>query len=411
MDHFAAAGMKGELSDCSPAEADQSRSSGRNRTRLVFGAIAGSEPTPPDEQWEPPDEATGLRQRGHHSHCRRAQGALTCMKRRHDAHLRVGGTAIMPRSSEIDRFGEKIGLMRDRLSLSRVQLAQVAGVDKSVAARWISGRVRPSDQSIVRLTNLVRREIPGFSRSDWDLTVADFATRLGMPNPQRSNQDVAAWLSESDENVALYGGLWLLTHSSFTGMRRLFGFLLNLQAEDGRLGFELGDGFGYRARGSVVVANGKLCLQGHAVMHPHEVWPIYLVLNGVQIYRAAVIDGLMLSWCRDIAHTPTALRTIGWRLAPHAPDPAVARRRFEAAAAHIATENQAGRLQDHLPAWVRTEIFDMPSPPVHGALRVSPESSLAVEEMTLGLVEAPDGARRQVLRALADLFEPVLDSA
>ena len=316
----------------------------------------------------------------------------------------------MPRSSEIDRFGEKLGLMRDRLSLSRVQLAQAAGVDKSVAARWISGRVRPSDQSIVRLTDLVRRQITSFSRSDWDLTVADFATRLGMSAPQQPNQADAAWLPEFDENVALYGGLWLLTHSSFTGMRRLFGFLLDLQAADGSLGFELGDGFGYRARGTVVVDQGKLCLYGHAVMHPHEVWPIYLVLSGVQIYRAAVIDGLLLSWCRDIAHTPTALRTIGWRLAPHAPDPVVARRRFETAVAHIAAENKAGRLQDHLPEWVKTEIFDMPSPPVHGALRVPLERNLAVEEMTLGLVEPPDGPRRQVLSALDTLFAPVLNT-
>jgi hypothetical protein len=116
----------------------------------------------------------------------------------------------------------------------------------------------------------------------------------------------------------------------------------------------------------------------------------------------------MLSWCRDIGRTPTVLRTIGWRLAQHAPDPVAARRRFEAAAAHIAAENQSGRLQDYLPEWVRTEIFDMPSPPVHGALRVPVERSLAVEEMTLGLVEPPDGPRRQVLNAVGALFAPVL---
>jgi transcriptional regulator with XRE-family HTH domain len=317
----------------------------------------------------------------------------------------------MPRSSEIDRFSEKLDLMRDRLSLSRVQLAQAAGVDKSVAARWVSGRVRPGDQSIVRLTELVRRQITDFSRSDWNLSVADFAARLGIPLTKQPHQTEAAWLPEFDEKVAIYGGLWLLTHSSFTGMRRLFGFLLDLHAEDGRLGFELGDGFGYRARGTVLVDQGKLCLTGHAIMHPHEIWPIYLVLNGVQIYRAAVIDGLMLSWCRDIGHTPTALRTIGWRLAPHMPDSVAARRRFETAAAHIAAENQAGRLQDHLPEWVSAEIFDMPSPPVHGALRLPMERSLAVEEMTLSLVEPPSGPRRQVLSALGSLFGPVLNSA
>jgi len=317
----------------------------------------------------------------------------------------------MPRASGIEQLPQKLGLMLDRLSLSRVELAHAAGVDKSVAARWLSGRVRPGDHSIVRLTELVRRQIADFSRSDWNLTVADFAVRLGMSPPKQPTETDAAWLPEADENVALYGGLWLLTHSSFTGMRRLFGFLLDLRAEDGSLGFELGDGFGYRARGAVVVDQGKLCLQGHAVMHPHQVWPVYLVFHGVQIYRAAVIDGLMLSWCRDIGRTPTALRTIGWRLAPHLPDADAARHRFEAAATHIAAENQAGRLQNHLPDWVRAEIFDMPLPPVHGALRIPLEQNLAVEEMTLSLIEPPSGRRRQVLSALHALFESVLNPA
>ncbi len=316
----------------------------------------------------------------------------------------------MSRSTEIDRFSEKLNLMRDRLNLSRVQRAQAARVDTSVASRWVSGRVHPSDQSIVRLTELVRRQIGHFSRSDWNLTVVDFAMRLGLALPQQPSHTDAPRAPELDESVALYGGLWLLTHSSFTGMRRLFGFLLDLQAEDDRLNFELGDGFGYRARGEVVIDQGKLCLHGSAVMHSHQVWPIYLVLNGVQIYRAVVIDGLLLSWCRDIGRTPAALRTIGWRLTAHAPNVVVARRRFEIAAAFIAAENQAGRLQDHLPGWVSAEIFDMPSSPVHGALRVSAERSLAVEEMTLSLIEPPSGPRRQVLRALGELFAPVLGS-
>lgn len=326
--------------------------------------------------------------------------------------MAVQVTLPMPRSAEIDQFDVKLSLIRDRLSLSRVQLAQAVGVDKSVAARWASGRIHPGDQSIVRLTDLARRQIVGFSRSDWDLTVADFARRLGIPPPKTAEPEIdAARLPELTEHVALYGGLWLLIHSSFTGMPRLFGFFLDLQAKDGSLGFELGDGFGYRARGSVAVGQGKLCLHGHAVMHPHQVWPIYLVFNGVQIYRAAVIDGFILSWCRDSACTLTALRTIGWRLAPHVADPVVARRRFEAAAAHIVVENQAGRLQEHLPEWIRTEIFDMPLPPAHGALRLPVEHSLAVDEMALSLTEPPDGPRRQVLSALGALFRPVLDPA
>src|SRR5215831_20362983 len=56
----------------------------------------------------------------------------------------------MTRPPEIEQFADKLRLTLDRLSLSRVQLAQSAGVDKSVAARWASGRVHPGEQSIVR---------------------------------------------------------------------------------------------------------------------------------------------------------------------------------------------------------------------------------------------------------------------
>ncbi len=317
----------------------------------------------------------------------------------------------MPRSSTIEQFTEKLNLMCDRLSLSRVQLAHAVSVDKSVAARWTSGRVRPSEQSIVRLTELVRNQIGDFSRSDWGLPVADFATRLGVRLARTPLTPNKAWVSRSDEGLALYGGLWLLIHGSFTGVRRLFAFVLDLHDEDSELRFELGDGFGYRARGTVSVADGKLCLVGEAVMHPQQVWPIYLILNGVQIYRAVVLDGLLLSWCRDIGHTPTALRAICWRLAPHTSNSLAVRQRFETVAAHIVRENQAGRIQDQLPRWLATEIFDMPLLPARGALRVPIERSLAVEEMTLSLIESPSGRRRQLLRALDEFFSPVLASA
>jgi transcriptional regulator with XRE-family HTH domain len=312
----------------------------------------------------------------------------------------------MPRSPAIEQFTEKLNIMCDRLSLSRVQLAHAIGVDKSVAARWTSGRIRPSEQSIVRLTELVRHQIGDFSRSDWSLPLAEFAVCIGIRSARTPLG--AARASNFDESVALYGGLWLLIHGSFTGMRCLFAFVLDLHGEDGKLGFELGDGFGYRARGTASVEDGKLCLVGQAVMHPQQVWPIYLIFNGVQIFPAAVLDGLLLSWCRDVGHTPTALRAICWRLAPHASDSLAARKRFETAAAHIVRENQAGKIQDHLPKWLATEIFEMPSVPARGALRVPVEQSLAVEEMTLSLIEPYDGRRRQVLRVLHELFSQVL---
>lgn len=71
----------------------------------------------------------------------------------------------MPRSFEIDQFGERLSLMRNRLTLSRAPLAHSISVEKPVAAHWVLGCVRTGDQSIVRLTELARREIASFSRS------------------------------------------------------------------------------------------------------------------------------------------------------------------------------------------------------------------------------------------------------
>lgn len=318
----------------------------------------------------------------------------------------------MPRSPEIDHFAEKLGVMLDRLSLSRVQLAQLAGVDKSVSGRWASGRARPGEQSIVRLTDIVRREIAGFSRDEWNLPVGEFAARLGLPRraPAMAAGGVGMAPDPGPQAASAaaqrYSGLWLLTHASFTGLRHVYAFLAELRPQVGGLGFEMADSAGYRAHGAARLGEGKLCLLAEATSHAH--WPCYFIFNGVNLWRAVVLDGLLLSWGRDVSRAPVALRTIGFRLGRHQPESGAARRRFERAMAVLDRYYDQDRLQQALPAWVADQLLGMTRDPSCGALRLAAEHSQAVDETTLATCEPEDGPRRRALQTLEGLFRDAL---
>jgi transcriptional regulator with XRE-family HTH domain len=315
----------------------------------------------------------------------------------------------MPRSPEIERFAQKLGIVLDRLSLSRVQLAQLAGVDKSVSGRWASGRARPSEHSIVRLTDIVRREIPDFSRSEWHLRPRDFAARLGLPLPPTAFGGVeeVATRQVQVEAAQRYSGLWLLTHASFTGLRHIYAFLAELGTQQAGLSFEMADSAGYRARGTAFIGEGKICLLAEATSH--ALWPCFFILNGVDLWRAMVLDGIVLSWGRDVSRAPVALRTLGFRLGPDEPDADAAHRRFAAALAVLDRYYQDDCLQQALPSWVAAELLEMARDPSSGALRVAMEQSRAIDETTLSLSEPADGPRRLARRVAHGLFREALN--
>ena len=77
----------------------------------------------------------------------------------------------------------------------------------------------------MRLTELVRRQVTNFSRAEWNLPLTEFAERLGLPIRPMSEIPTAAstGLDAIAQNILAraaqrYAGLWLLTHSSFTGL-------------------------------------------------------------------------------------------------------------------------------------------------------------------------------------------------
>ena len=80
----------------------------------------------------------------------------------------------------ITDFAHKFGLVLKACNLSRGQLAQAVGIDKSVVSRWASGVQAPTDHNLTLLTEAVGRHRPGFGRVDWELGPRDFAERLGL---------------------------------------------------------------------------------------------------------------------------------------------------------------------------------------------------------------------------------------
>lgn len=77
-------------------------------------------------------------------------------------------------------FAHKFGLILKACNLSRGQLARAVGIDKSVVSRWASGVQEPTDYNLTLLTEVIGRQRPGFTRSDWTLTCPMFAERLGF---------------------------------------------------------------------------------------------------------------------------------------------------------------------------------------------------------------------------------------
>jgi transcriptional regulator with XRE-family HTH domain len=65
-------------------------------------------------------------------------------------------------------FSVKLNLTLKALSMNRSRLATELGVDKSIVGRWARGAVKPSPESLARLTEFVAERAPGFTALDWE---------------------------------------------------------------------------------------------------------------------------------------------------------------------------------------------------------------------------------------------------
>lgn len=210
-------------------------------------------------------------------------------------------------------FSQKLELVLKVLSLSRAGLASAIGVDKSVAGRWVSGKVQPSAHNLARISQLVAEKVPGFSMLDWDRGFEDFASFIGdkkvagpvsntiwpLLPPKLSAEATHA----AKERTAAYEGFWRTTRpSSDVPGEFLHDISIVRRDASGFLIFRSGvEGFYYD--GSAVMVNQQL----YYFAADDVFGAISMgIINGVQRGRAEVVDGVILTTLRDAGASPTA---------------------------------------------------------------------------------------------------------
>lgn len=223
----------------------------------------------------------------------------------------------------VDSFGEKLDFVLKALSVSRGRLAADIGVDKSIVGRWCSGTVTPSPRNLARLTEVIARRHPGFAMRHWDGSLHAVAAELGLgplasPEPGAAGADLlpAASLQAAraltGERGATYEGFWRTSRPSVMMPGRVFhdeGMIR--RGHGGFLELRMGGG-GLLFEGVVLPIEGNL----FGILHDSVgKTPVFLMLGGVVLPNAQVLDGLVmvasLTAGREPSSYPIVLERIG----------------------------------------------------------------------------------------------------
>jgi transcriptional regulator with XRE-family HTH domain len=215
----------------------------------------------------------------------------------------------------VGAFPEKLELAMRAVSLSRVALAQVLGVDKSLIGRWLSGAVHPTEHNLARLTALFARRNPDLRLADWFGDSVEFAARLGLPSPHPSgHQDdenplllgpfVALSREETARRGAAYEGFWRTSRPSALMPDRIFhDYGMIRRADNGLLEVRM-RGAGLNFTGWMMPGEGNLFVY---LDDPVGRTPLALMFRGVTLPRAMVIDGLLMLAALDPSRTLAAM--------------------------------------------------------------------------------------------------------
>ena len=221
----------------------------------------------------------------------------------------------------LTNFPAKLDVVMKALSLSRGRLAADLGVDKSVVARWATGAVSPSEHNLAALTTFIAGRKSGFSMLDWDRPseallalfggqVAEIpaatAPVTGLP-PAMIDQARAT----TERRGAAYEGFWRTTRPSMLMQHRFFHDHGMIRREaNGLLAIQFG-GAGLLFEGLMLPAEGQLFV---TVYDTVGYTPIYLILNGVPLPKASMLDGLVMGAALNAARSPSAYPIIMERI-------------------------------------------------------------------------------------------------
>jgi transcriptional regulator with XRE-family HTH domain len=213
-------------------------------------------------------------------------------------------------------FAAKLDLVLKALSMSRGRLAADLGVDKSLVGRWASGAVTPSAHNLENLTRLIAGRRDGFTMLDWDRDIDGLADVFGVKAHMNGNGAAARPVSEglplpvlemarlsTERRGATYEGFWKTTRPSVMMPGRFFhdhGMIR--RHENGLLEFKVG-GAGLLFEGWLLLAEGQLFA---ILFDTVGQTPIFLILNGVPLSKASLLDGIVMAAALNAARTPSA---------------------------------------------------------------------------------------------------------
>lgn len=230
----------------------------------------------------------------------------------------------------LTNFPAKLDLVMKALSFSRGRLAADLGVDKSVVARWATGAVSPSEHNLAALTNLIAGRKPGFSMLDWDREPLALLTLFGgdaaaAPAPAAPVTGLPSAMIDqarvtTERRGGAYEGFWRTTRPSMLMQHRFFHDHGMIRREaNGLLAIQFG-GAGLLFEGLMLPAEGQLFV---TVYDTVGYTPIYLILNGVPLPKASMLDGLVMGAALNAARSPSAYPIIMERIGDLTGDRAV----------------------------------------------------------------------------------------
>ena len=255
-------------------------------------------------------------------------------------------------------FAEKLDLAMKKLSLSRAGLAAAVGVDKSVAGRWVAGKVKPSANNLAKISRIVAKEVPGFTMLDWEREPREFARLFGAQANMNGFGDGTIWpllppkLAEearhaASENTKAYEGIWRTTRpSSDLPGKFLHDIAYVRRNADGLLEFKSGvEGVYYS--GTAVMIHQQL----YYFAADDSFGAISMgIFNGVLRQRADVVDGVLLSTLRDAGASPISSGIVMHRLTDLTGDPSADDAKFREYVSNQALVAEPGTIDPEIVA-------------------------------------------------------------
>lgn len=223
-------------------------------------------------------------------------------------------------------FAAKFRLLLKAWSMSRGGMAAELGVDKSLVGRWASGAVTPSEYNLARITRHVAARHPGFSMVDWDRDLEDFAAIFGVEPGEESPPIAAATAAlpgfppdffdqtraSTERRGPAYEGFWRTTRPSVI----MDGRLLH---DHGMMRIGANGMLEVRMGGSGLLFEGwMLPIEGDMFVILYDsvgFTPLFLILRGVPLPKAHMLDGLLMFASLTAGRMPAAVPLVLERIA------------------------------------------------------------------------------------------------